>query len=242
MRKILRRIAMRITLAQINPTVGDIAGNTQRLLDVVDKFHRESDLIIFPELYLTGYPPGDLLERPEFVTRTIQALHAIMSASGSYPEVGILFGMPLNSNLSRGKGLCNSAVLVCGGELLFKQDKSLLPFYDVFDESRYFDPASDIKTFMFKGKSLGITICEDAWNTAEIGRHEYKYRLDPQQELGGEGADILINISASPYYLTKEDLRYQIFKRHACKYGIPFIHVNQVGANDENFRWPQHGN
>lgn len=224
---------MRITLAQINPVVGDITGNTRRLLDVAEQFHQETDLIVFPELYLVGYPPRDLLEKSGFMQRTREALHDIIRASRAYPETGILFGMPRESNLNSGKGLYNSAVLVCGGELLFQQHKSLLPFYDVFDESRYFDPAPRVETFIFKGNCLGISICEDAWNVPEMLPSGQKYRFDPQQKLGEEGVDIFINISASPYYLSKEDMRYEIFRRHASKYGIPFIYVNQIGANDE---------
>ncbi len=224
---------MRITMVQINPVVGDISGNTGKLLDIVEQYHQETDLIVFPELFLTGYPPRDLLEKHGFIQRIHEALDEIILKSEAYPETGILFGVPLKSGQDVGKGLYNEAVLVCGGELLFRQQKSLLPYYDVFDESRYFDPAPEVKAFSFNGIRLGVTICEDAWNAPEMWPSERKYRFDPQEKLGLEGVDIFINISASPYYLTKEDLRCRIFKRHAVKYGIPFIYVNQVGANDE---------
>lgn len=224
---------MKITLVQINPVVGDISGNTRKLLDIVEKFHQKTDLIVFPELYLTGYPPRDLLEKHVFIQRTCAALHDIIWASRAYPQTGILFGMPVQSFRDSGRGLYNSAILVCGGELLFQQYKSLLPFYDVFDESRYFDRAPGIETFLFKGHRLGVTICEDAWNTPEMWPAGQKYCFDPQEKLAYEGADLFINISASPYYLAKEDLRCQIFRLHARTHEIPFIYVNQVGANDE---------
>ena len=142
---------MKITIVQIDPIVGDITGNTARLLDVVKQYNFTTGLIVFPELYLTGYPPRDLLGKPGFINRTREALQEILLASKAYPDLGILFGMPLESEIGTGKGLYNSAVLVYGGEVLFKQHKSLLPFYDVFDESRYFVPASGVKTVMFKG-------------------------------------------------------------------------------------------
>ncbi|HNX28543.1 MAG TPA: NAD+ synthase [Syntrophomonadaceae bacterium] len=224
---------MKITLAQVDPVVGDITGNTARLLNVVEQYNFKTDLIVFPELYLTGYPPRDLLEKPGFIKRTREALQEILLASKAYPDLGILFGMPLESDFGTGKGLYNSAVLVCGGEVLFKQNKSLLPFYDVFDESRYFDTAPGIETVIFKGSCLGITICEDAWNISTMHPAEWKYFTDPQQKLSEQGAEMFINISASPYYLAKEDLRYEIFRHHAVKYGIPFVYVNQIGANDE---------
>jgi len=224
---------MKITIVQIDPIVGDITGNTARLLDVVKQYNFTTDLIVFPELYLTGYPPRDLLGKPGFINRTREALQEILLASKAYPDLGILFGMPLESEIGTGKGLYNSAVLVYGGEVLFKQHKSLLPFYDVFDESRYFVPASGVKTVMFKGSCLGITICEDAWNIPAMHPAEWRYFTDPQQKLAEQGAEIFINISASPYYLAKEDLRYEIFRNHAIKYRIPFIYVNQIGANDE---------
>ncbi len=224
---------MKITLTQVDPVVGDITGNTARLLNAVEQYNFKTDLIVFPELYLTGYPPRDLLEKPGFIKRTREALQEILLASKAYPDTGILFGMPSESDIDTGKGLYNSAVLVCGGEVLFKQHKSLLPFYDVFDESRYFDPAPGIETVIFKGSCLGITICEDAWNIPAMHPAEWRYFTDPQQKLGEQGTEIFINISASPYYLAKEDLRYEIFRHHAVKYGIPFVYVNQIGANDE---------
>ncbi len=224
---------MRITLAQMNPVVGDIGGNTDRLLNVMRQFHRQADLIVFPELYLVGYPPRDLLEKPEFIKRTGDALDKIIIASRSYPETGILFGMPLESDRGSSRGLYNSAVLVGDGKLLFTQHKSLLPSYDVFNETRYFDPAPGIEHFVFKGNRLGITICEDAWNTPDLWPLPERYRVDPQEILGSQGVDLFINLSASPYYLAKEDLRRKVLEHHARKHGIPFVYVNQVGANDE---------
>jgi NAD+ synthase (glutamine-hydrolysing) len=224
---------MKITLAQINPIVGDISGNLRKIADttVSAAAAYTPDLIVFPELCLTGYPPKDLVERPAFVEQAAAALKSIEELSASCAGVGIVVGLPMASR-GGGKGVVNAAALVAGGRTLHRQFKSLLPTYDVFDEARYFDTADSIEPADFKGEKLGLSICEDAWNDPELfGRR--RYDIDPVAILAQGGATIMINISASPFSEGKEALRLELMRRHATQFGTPFIMVNQVGGNDE---------
>jgi NAD+ synthase (glutamine-hydrolysing) len=224
---------MRVTLAQLNCTIGDIAGNLAKMVEVLSGCRKdESDLVVFPELFLVGYTPRDLLERPIFIEQTHRAIGELCRVSRQYPETGIIFGAPLPSGNSTGKGLHNSALLVLGGEVLLRQHKSLLPTYDVFDEARYFDPVAENRVVSFKGETLGISICEDAWNDPALWpRRTYAY--DPIQVMADQGATVLINVSASPFHRGKERIRYSIARSHATKHRLPFVFVNQVGGNDE---------
>ena len=173
---------MRFTLAQLNPTVGDIEGNLSRLLNTVKFASGEhSDLAIFPELYLCAYPPRDLVEYDSLIKELDKAVDEIVLFSGDYPEMGILFGSP-RKNEGTGKGLFNSALLVCAGKLVSETHKCLLPTYDVFDEARHFDAATDVGTVPFKNEVLGISICEDAWNSPDI-LNQPIYSFDPIEKL-----------------------------------------------------------
>ena len=224
---------MKITLAQLNPTVGDIRGNLAKVTQTLSQCSKDSpDLVVFPELFLVGYPPRDLLERPSFVARTEEAIRELLEVSQKYPQTGIIVGAPQLGQQSAGKGLHNSALLIHQGQLLFTQHKSLLPTYDVFDEPRYFDPAANDPVVKFKDRTLGISICEDAWNDPALW-HRPTYSYDPIEVLAEKGADLIINIAASPFHRGKEKLRYDIVRSHATKHRIPFLFVNQVGANDE---------
>jgi NAD+ synthase (glutamine-hydrolysing) len=224
---------MKITLAQLNPTVGDISGNLAKVTQTLSQCSKDSpDLVVFPELFLVGYPPRDLLERPSFIAKTDEAIRELSEVSQQYPQTGIIVGTPQPGQQSTGKGLHNSALLIYQGRLLFTQHKSLLPTYDVFDEARYFDPAADDPVVEFKGHTLGISICEDAWNDPTLW-HRPTYSYDPIEVLAEKGADLIINIAASPFHRGKEKLRYDIVRSHASKHRIPFLFVNQVGANDE---------
>ena len=224
---------MKITLAQLNPTVGDIRGNLAKVKQTLAQCSKDSpDLVVFPELFLVGYPPRDLLERPSFIARTEEAIRELLEVSQKYPQTGIIVGAPQLGQQSAGKGLHNSALLIHQGQLLFTQHKSLLPTYDVFDEPRYFDPAADDPVVKFKDRTLGISICEDAWNDPALW-HRPTYSYDPIKVLAEKGADLIINIAASPFHRGKEKLRYDIVRSHATKHRIPFLFVNQVGANDE---------
>jgi len=223
---------MKITLAQLNPVVGDVTGNFQKLAALLPQLADSSDLIVFPELYLVGYPPRDLLERPAFISKTQEILQEVVRLSTHYPKTGLIVGLPRPSDREVGKGLYNSAALIYRGEILGWRDKSLLPTYDVFDETRYFVSATDVRIIPFKGEKLGLSICEDAWAQEEAWCRRL-YSLDPIQLLARQGATLLINISASPFQMGKEEVRYQLLHRQAHKYGLPFIYVNQVGGNDE---------
>lgn len=223
---------MKLVLAQMNPTVGDIQGNLERILLTCRKWAGKGDLIVFSELFLTGYPPRDLLAEPWFIEKTQAAIEQLVSASTEFPNSGLLFGAPVPADLPTGVGLCNAAILAHNGNRVFTQFKSLLPTYDVFDEARYFDAASRVSVVEFKGTMLGVNICEDAWNDPELWPKRM-YRVDPIETLVKQGAQLLINISASPFYLGKESIRYRLIQNHAQKHQVPFAFVNQVGGNDE---------
>jgi NAD+ synthase (glutamine-hydrolysing) len=224
---------MKITLAQLNPTIGDVRGNLAKVTQTLSQCSKDApDLVVFPELFLVGYPPRDLLERPSFIARTDEAIRELLQVSRKYPETGIIVGAPQPGQQSTGKGLHNSALLIYRGRLLFTQHKSLLPTYDVFDETRYFDPAADDPVVEFKDQILGISICEDAWNDPTLW-HRLTYSYDPIEVMAEKGANLIINIAASPFHRGKERLRYDIVRSHATKHRIPFLFVNQVGANDE---------
>jgi NAD+ synthase (glutamine-hydrolysing) len=224
---------LKIALCQLNPITGDIAGNTAKLLAAVASAHDDTiDLFVFSELIVQGYPPRDLLEQPWFIRRGMQALDEIRRFSTTLPGAGILFGFAMPNSRPNGKRLSNAALLVCDGKLVFQQDKSLLPTYDVFDESRYFDPAVERSVVPFKGERIGVTICEDAWNDPNMWQ-KLLYDFDPVAELAKMDATLLINLSASPFYLGKEETRFTMVKNHAHRHRIPFIFVNQTGGNDE---------
>ena len=224
---------MRISLAQINPIVGDIAGNLDKMISTIEECHLyDPDLVVFPELCVTGYPPRDLLERDWFIDRAERAVEELTKVSKDYGKMGIIIGAPQRTGRTSGRGLYNSALLLDKGEVVHVQHKTLLPNYDVFDEVRYFDVARSIEPILYKGESLGISICEDAWTDPVLwpARH---YPIDPQRWLVASGATFLINISASPFHVGKEEVRFRIFQRHALKFDVPFVFVNQVGGNDE---------
>ena len=224
---------MRITIAQLNPTVGDTKGNLTKIVNTLSHFSKQSDLIVFPDLFLVGYPPRDLLEKNQFIEEAQIAVRKLMNVSTQYAQTGILLGAPTQTGKIAGKSLYNSALLVRNGKFLFKQHKSLLPTYDVFDETRYFEQAPEIQTISFNGKALGISICEDAWNDPQLWPKGKMYPFDPIETLAEKDAAIFINIAASPFHMGKEEIRYRIIRNHAKRYGISFVYVNQVGGNDE---------
>jgi NAD+ synthase (glutamine-hydrolysing) len=221
-------------MAQLNPVVGDLAGNASKIASTYEAAAKAgSDLVAFPEPFLTGYPPWDLLERPWFVEKAGEAVRRLVRLTEDRPETGLLFGAPRPALSGEGKPLYNSAVFAHRGGILLEQHKSLLPTYDVFDETRYFAPAPEILTVAFKGEVLGITICEDAWTDVALWPQGRLYEIDPVSVLAGQGATLFINISASPFHAGKEEIRFGLIRGHARKHGRPFVFVNQVGANDE---------
>ncbi|NLI16139.1 MAG: NAD+ synthase, partial [candidate division Zixibacteria bacterium] len=213
---------MRITIAQLNPIIGDISGNLAIIKHTLKTASAEkADLAIFSELFLTGYPPRDLLNRASFIKKVEQAISDIKAISKEYPKMGILFGAPAKTNIECGRGLYNAAFLIRNGKILQIQQKSLLPTYDVFDEARYFDQARQIKVVEFKDETLGISICEDAWNDPELWPRRF-YNQDPIEILANQKATLLVNISASPFHIGKEKLRFKLISNHARKHKLPF--------------------
>ncbi len=219
---------MKIALAQFNPTVGDFEGNAARILELAhESLSRGADLAVFSELCLCGYPPQDLIERPAFLERN-QLEIARLAKSIPLPS---LVGFVGEAQDNTGKPVANSAALIARGEVLFEQRKMLLPTYDVFDESRYFQPAHTQHVFPLHSESLGITICEDCWNDKGFWPQRL-YARDPVTELVGKGSTILLNISSSPYTLDKRGLRHDMLRAIAIEHRVPVVYVNQVGGND----------
>lgn len=219
---------MKIALAQFNPTVGDFAGNSARILSLAAEAKtRGADLAVFSELCLCGYPPQDLLERPAFIDRNAAALKQL---AAKLPLPGIV-GYAGRVKKSPGKAIANRAALLCGGKIVFEQSKMLLPTYDVFDESRYFQPARRQTVYELHGERLGLTICEDAWNDSNFWP-QCRYDRDPVTELAAQGIGLLINISASPYTIDKRSLRFDMLRSIAQRNRCPVVYVNQSGGND----------
>jgi NAD+ synthase (glutamine-hydrolysing) len=223
---------MKVTLAQLNPLVGDVTGNLKRVIDTLRQTGSSTDLLVFSELFLVGYPPRDLLEKEALIQKTRQAVQELADISAQFPETALLVGAPWPTGLDTGKGLHNCAILIYQGKVLFRQHKSLLPTYDVFDETRHFDPAAQVQVIPFKDEVLGISICEDAWYDPELWFRRL-YPFDPIKVLAQKGATVLINISASPFQVGKEEIRYRLLKNHARRFEVPLVYVNQVGGNDE---------
>ncbi len=224
---------MKIAMAQLNSTVGDFDGNLSKIDDALASVSAASpDLLVLPEMFLTGYPPQDLLERDWFIDAADEALESLARLSTRYPGIGILTGTVLRTGRVIGKGLSNSAVLLLDGRTVAVRSKSLLPTYDVFDEARYFDVAESVVSFTFAGEKLGVTICEDAWNDPSLWRTRI-YDMDPVEELARQGVKLLINLSASPFYAGKDETRYRLMSGHATRHGMTVVIVNQVGGNDE---------
>ena len=226
---------MKIALAQLNPTVGDLDANLEKLKRHLTEISQsDTDLVTLPELYLTGYPPRDLLDDDSFIDRCEQTLTRLIKISCTWPKTAILIGTVTRCRLEHGKKLYNSAVLIENGEILFTQHKTLLPAYDVFDENRYFEPAREVRVYPFHDEILGISICEDAWNEdAAPAPLPHLYEQNPLSQLSAAGATLFINISASPYYLGKEQIRLELLARQSRYYELPLLMVNQIGGNDE---------
>jgi NAD+ synthase/NAD+ synthase (glutamine-hydrolysing) len=219
---------MKIALAQFNPTVGDFTGNAARILSLAaDAKARGAQLAVFSELCLCGYLPHDLVERPAFFRRTREELERLAREIALPSIVGTL-GHPQDET---GKRVANCAAFIADGKILFEQRKMLLPTYDVFDESRYFQPAKSLSVFPFCGSQLGIVICEDMWND-KLFWEKRLYERDPVSELVEQGSKVLINLSASPYTLGKSAFRIEMLSALARRHRRPVVYVNQVGGND----------
>jgi NAD+ synthetase len=221
---------LKIGLLQLDSTIGDFAANRQKLLaGYVQACDAGAEFVLAPELFLCGYPPRDLLQRADFIDANLAALAETALDIGQVP---LCLGY-VDRNLERpGRALKNSAAVLQNGKVIWQMDKSLLPTYDVFDEDRYFEPARSVTPFEFNGHKLGMTICEDIWNDEDFWPDRI-YRRDPVRELITQGAEIILNISASPWCEGKERTRLAMLQRVARDEKIPLAQVNLVGANDE---------
>lgn len=217
---------VKVLLCQINPIVGDIEGNTKKIIRII-KSHRDAKILIFPELAICGYPPKDLLFQKDFIEAVDKAIEEIAK---EVDDSFVIVGSPTKSHhVSK---LFNSAIIFHQGKIEKIIHKTLLPSYDVFDENRYFIPSPAREVVTIEGINFGISICEDIWN---INNDENAmYDINVLDELSQKGAKMFINLSASPFHYTKlKTQRLKVLKEAATKYGIPVIYVNQVGGNDE---------
>jgi len=221
---------MKILLAQLNATVGDIENNARLIRDAYQKGVEQGvDLVVCPELMLTGYPPRDLLLKPRFIEENLAALEALARGTG---EVGLVVGFVERNTCSEGRDLFNSVALLHQGKVKDVRHKTLLPTYDVFDEDRYFEPATSNEPVEFLGKKIGLTICEDAWNDEEYGVPR-RYRRRPLEDLASQGCELIVNISASPWFLGKNRTRQALLARQSQRLNVPIVYCNMVGGNDE---------
>ena len=219
---------MRIGFAQINPTVGDLHGNFTRILDAYRTLVAEgAELVLAPELAITGYPPQDLVFKSQFVPLNCEVLHALHREVG---EVPLIVGY-VEENEGNGRPFHNAAAVLERGKPIRKIFKSLLPTYDVFDEDRYFQPAASVAPVEIAGRKVGVTICEDIWVEKYLPRSLYS--VDPVSQLVGQGAELIVNISASPYCAGKPERRYEMLKGLAKEHGVPIFYCNTVGGNDQ---------
>ena len=221
--------SVRIALGQINTTVGDFQGNSAKIIEYALRAKSVGvDLILFPELSICGYPPRDLVERPWFVERNRQSAEAIAQKTVG---ITVICGLVTPTKSATGKTVLNSAAVLRHGKISAIQSKRLLPSYDVFDESRNFAPAEKQEVLQLNGIACALTICEDAWNDKNFWDRQL-YGIDPVQDLIRAGGRILLNISSSPFYLRKRELRQDMLAAIATHYRAPVAMVNQVGGND----------
>ena len=221
---------MKIALAQLNPTVGDLAGNEARILAAYRRgVEAGVEMVVFPELAITGYPPRDLLHKSRFIPDNLAVLERLAAATG---ETGLLVGYVGRNERQPGREATNSVALLQHGKILATRAKMLLPTYDVFDEDRYFEPAQENAPVDFNGQKIGLTICEDVWND-EAFWDERRYLRNPARELVEAGAEILFNVSASPWHLGKDRLRVEMLSSLVAQIRRPFVYCNAIGGNDE---------
>src|SRR5665213_285040 len=224
---------MRIALAQINPTVGDLAGNTRKILDFIGRAKAGgAGLVVFPELSITGYPPKDLLLKPQFVSDNLRALQIIASRVSG---IDAIVGYADRSEEPVGRPLQNAVAVLREGRIVSRHFKTLLPTYDVFDEGRYFEPGRGdqrANVVTVGGMAMGLSICEDLWNDEKMVPHRL-YHANPIADLHAAGAQVMINTSASPFVVGKHAFRLALFSSQVRQFRKPLVYVNQVGGNDE---------
>lgn len=221
---------MKIRLEQLNPTIGDIKGNREIILEALKKAESDKiDLLILPEMVTTGYPPLDLLESEYFRRYCFESNDTIIADTN---KTAILFGTVTPNKDKTGRKLYNTAILAAEGKEIGYVNKTLLPTYDIFDDLRYFEPNKTFKCIEYKGVKLGVTICEDIWyNENEFQYHTYD--VDPAEVLKNRGADLIVNVSASPFTTSKHENRMGMLQNHARKLKLPVLYSNQVGSHTE---------
>ncbi len=220
---------MKIGFAQINPTVGDLSGNFEKIVAAYEDLAAAgADLVITPELAIAGYPPQDLVFKSRFVPQNLEMLERLQGVVSA--SAALLVGY-VEPNQGRGKPFHNAAALITQGEPMQKMQKSLLPTYDVFDEDRYFEPARELAPFRVKGRRIGVTICEDIWTEHYLPRAFYE--AEPAHLLVAQGAEFIVNLSASPFSLGKPAVREEMVAALARKIGSAIFYCNAVGGNDQ---------
>src|SRR6187402_460047 len=218
---------MKIALAQQNYHIGNFEDNTRKIIEGIKKAKEQgADLVVFSELCVCGYAPGDFLEFPDFINKCYEAINRIKQHADT---IGVLIGSPAHNPQKEGKDLFNAVFLLYEKEIKGEIHKTLLPNYDVFDEYRYFEPAYDWKVLEFKGKKLAVTICEDIWNMGD----NPLYRITPMEKLMSHDPDVMINLSASPYNYAQDIVRNSIIKAHTLKYKLPMLYCNAIGSHTE---------
>lgn len=219
---------MKIAIAQLNFHIGNFEGNTEKMMAAIEQARKQgADMVCFSELSTCGYPPRDFLEFDDFIHLAEESVQKLTKASH---DIAIVVGSPRINPVPEGKDHYNSAYFLYEGEVKFIQNKTLLPTYDVFDEYRYFEPASKHGVVAFKGKKIALTVCEDIWN---IGNENPLYTICPLDEMMPYGPDFIINLSASPFHYSQAETREQIIKANIERYKIPMFYINHVGAQTE---------
>lgn len=219
---------MKIALAQLNFHIGNFEGNLTKMLKAVDTAKiQKADILCFPELATVGYPPRDFLEFKDFIRLADLSVQKLAEAAKG---IAIVAGSPSINPVAEGKDLYNSAYFLAEGKIRQVQHKALLPTYDIFDEYRYFEPASSFKTVHYKGKRIALSICEDIWN---VGNENPLYTICPLDEMQAEHPDFIINISASPFSYVQANQRLHVIRENVLRYGVPMFYINHVGAQTE---------
>ncbi len=221
---------MKIALAQINTQIGNLDGNVRKISDILRRAKlKKADLVVFPELTITGYPPKDLLEKPHFIDANLRALEKVVVQT---KEIAAIVGFAEPNLEKQGKPIFNSAAMISEGKIQSIKRKVLLPTYDVFDEARYFQPGLESPVWNFSKMKIGLSVCEDIWGDESFWGRKI-YPIDPILEQANQHPDLLINISASPYSMGKGEIRNALLKKTALKYKTPLVYLNLIGGNDD---------
>ncbi len=219
---------MRIAIAQLNFHIGNFEGNVKKMLQYIEQARdRRADMVCFSELATCGYPPRDFLEFDDFIRQAEESVQHLAAAAYG---IAVVVGSPARNPVVEGKDLFNAAFVLLDGQIIFQANKALLPTYDIFDEYRYFEPASSFDVFEFKGVRFALTICEDLWN---IGNENPLYTICPMDEMMKDSPDVMINISASPFAYDHAASRIHVIRANATRYQLPLFYINHVGAQTE---------